>query len=198
MTDTKIKLLDQPGDYYFCSLCSAWHRCTSDPSFTGNQHLSHLDETETNSPNSKYFFCSLCGKWHTDARKDHLQYRLRIKRDPNMITAPIVQPSRVPSSSNSLHSSTAILGSFDSAAGLWKNESEHLNTIPSPEVRRQCEGILAIVKSLDKDLHIQYFSRKNGFSFIVKGLKIGELKLGSQDVPKLKAIAQNKYNLSQL
>ncbi|MDO9098868.1 MAG: hypothetical protein Q7U60_12210, partial [Candidatus Methanoperedens sp.] len=179
MTDTKIKPLKQPGDYYFCSLCAAWHRCTNDPSSTGNQHLSHLDENETNSSTSKYFFCSICGKWHTDARKDHLQYRLRIKRDPNLITAPIVQPSRSPSSSNSHHSPTAILGSFDGAAGLWKNESEHLSSIPSPEARRSCEGILALVKGLDKDLHIQHFSRKNGFSFIVKGLKIGEIKLGS-------------------
>ena len=79
MTDTKIKLLNQPGDYYFCSLCAAWHRCTNDPSSTGNQHLSHLDENETDSPTSKYFFCSLCGKWHTDARKDHIQYRLHIQ-----------------------------------------------------------------------------------------------------------------------
>ncbi len=179
MTDTKIKSLNQPGDYYFCSLCAAWHRCTNDPSSTGNQHLSHLDEKETNSPASKYFFCSLCGKWHTDARKDHIQYRLQIKRDPNMKMAPIVQPSHAPSSSNSHHSPTAILGSFDGAAGLWKNESEHLSSIPSTEARRSCESILAQVKGLDKDLHIQYFSRKNGFSFIVKGLKIGEIKLGS-------------------
>ncbi len=173
------KLLNLPGDYYFCSLCAAWHRCTNDPSSTGNQHLSHLDEDETNSPASKYFFCSLCSKWHTDARKDHIQYRLQIKRDPNMITAPIVQTSRVPSSSNSHHSPTAVIGSFDGAAGLWKNESEHLSSIPSTEARRSCEGILTLVKGLDKDLHIQYFSRKNGFSFIVKGLKIGEIKLGS-------------------
>ncbi|GFO97592.1 hypothetical protein ig2599ANME_1797 [groundwater metagenome] len=179
MTDTKIKSLNQPGDYYFCSLCAAWHRCANDPSSTGNQHLSHLDENETNSPTSKYFFCSLCSKWHTDARKDHLQYRLHIQRDPNMITAPIVQQSRAPSYSNFHHSPTAILGSFDGAAGLWKNESEHLSSIPFTEARRSCEGILALVKSLDKDLHIQCFSRKNGFSFIVKGLKIGEIKLGS-------------------
>ncbi len=175
--NTEIKPLNQPGDYYFCSLCAAWHRCTNDPSSTGNQHLSHLDENETNSPTSKYFFCSLCGKWHTDARKDHLQYRLYIKRDPNMITTPIVQPLHSPSSSNSHHSPTAILVSFDGAAGLWKNENELLNSISSITARRQCEEILALEKSLDKDLHIQHFNRKNGFSFIVKGLKIAEIKL---------------------
>ncbi len=96
-----------------------------------------------------------------------------------MKTAPIVQPSRAPSLSNSHHSPTAVLGSFDGAAGLWKNEVELLNSIPSIAARCSCESILALVKSLDKDLHIQYFSRKNGFSFIVKGLKIGEIKLGS-------------------
>lgn len=179
MTDTKIKLLNQPGDYYFCSLCAVWHRCTSDPSSSGNQHLSHLDENETNSPASKYFFCSLCSKWHTDARKDHLQYRMHIRRDRNMITAPIVQPSRAPSSTNSHHSPTAVIGSFDNTAGLWKNENELLNSIPSIAACRQCESILALIKSLDRDLHIQHFNRKNGFSFIVKGLKIGEIKLAS-------------------
>lgn len=178
-TDKTQKHLDKPGDYYFCSQCATWHRCTNDPSSTGNQHLSYLDETNTNSPLSKYFFCSICNKWHTDARKNHLQYRLLIKRDPNMKTAPIVQPSHAPPSSNSHHSPTAILGSFDGAASLWKNEKELLNSIPSTAARRQCEAILALVKTLDKDLHVQHFNRKNGFSFIVKGLKIAEIKLGS-------------------
>ncbi len=96
-----------------------------------------------------------------------------------MITASIVQPSRAPLSSDSHHSPTAVLGSFDGAAGLWKNETELLNSIPSITARCSCESALALVKSLDKDLHIQLFNRKNGFSFIVKGLKIAEIKLGS-------------------
>ncbi len=179
MTDAKIKPINQPGDYYFCSLCATWHLCTNDPSSTGNQHLSQLDENETNSPSSKYFFCSLCSKWHTNARKDHLQYRLHIKRDLNMITAPIVQPYHTTSSSISHHSPTTVLGSFDGTATLWKNENEVLTSIPSITARRHCEAILALVKSLDKDLHIQHFNRKNGLSFIVKGLKIAEIKLGS-------------------
>jgi hypothetical protein len=175
----KSKLLNQDGDYYFCNLCNSWHRYRIDATSLGYKHIANLDEARTNSSSPEYYFCSLCMKWHTCARKDHLQYRLHIKRDPNMKTAPIVQPSHTPSSSNSHHSPTAILGSFEGAAGLWKNESEHSSSIPSSEARRSCEGILALVKSLDKDLHIQYFSRKNGFSFIVKGLKIGEIKLGS-------------------
>ncbi len=107
------------------------------------------------------------------------QHRLHIQPDPNLKPAPTVHPSRAPLPAYH-HLPTAILGSFDGAAGLWKSESEHLSSIPSPEARRSCEGILALVKGLDKDLHIQYFSRKNGFSFIVKGLKIGEIKLGSR------------------
>ena len=31
MTDTKIKQLNQSGNYYFCSICAAWRRCTNDP-----------------------------------------------------------------------------------------------------------------------------------------------------------------------
>ena len=96
-----------------------------------------------------------------------------------MITAPIVRQSRAHSTSNSHHSPTAVLGSFDGAAGIWKNETELLNSIPSITARGSCVSVLALVKSLDKDLHIQLFNRKNGFSFIVKGLKIGEIKLGS-------------------
>jgi len=60
MTDTKIKQLNQSGDYYFCSLCAAWRRCTNDPSSNGNQHLSHLEENETNSPASKNHSTIFC------------------------------------------------------------------------------------------------------------------------------------------
>ncbi len=74
---------------------------------------------------------------------------------------------------------TAIPTPFSRAAHLFSSESEHLSSIPSIAARRSCEGILALVKSLDKNLHIQHFSRKNGFSFSVKGLKIGEIKLSS-------------------
>jgi len=87
--------------------------------------------------------------------------------------------STIPAHSNSHNSPTAILGSFEGAEGLWKNEKELLDSIPSITARRSCESIVSLVKSLDKDLHIQHFNRKNGFSFIVKGLKIAEIKLGS-------------------
>lgn len=177
-TVNNSKFLNQDGDYYFCNLCNRWHRYRIDTTSLGYKHIANLDEEKTNSSSSKYFFCALCSKWHTDARKDHLQHRLHIQRDTNINPAPTVHPSRAPLLAHH-HLPTAILGSFDGAAGLWKNESEHLSSIPSPEARRQCEGILALVKGLDKDLHIQYFSRKNGFSFIVKGLRIAEIRINS-------------------
>lgn len=43
ITDTKIKLLNEPGDY-FRSLCATWHRCTSDPSSTGMERTMKRDE----------------------------------------------------------------------------------------------------------------------------------------------------------
>jgi len=48
---------------------------------------------------------------------------------------------------------------------------------PHPHPFRQFRSSLEI--RVRAYLHIQYFNRKNGFSFIVKGLKIAEIKLGS-------------------
>ncbi|MBE0521193.1 MAG: hypothetical protein IBX39_02860 [Candidatus Methanoperedenaceae archaeon] len=180
MTDTKIKPLNQPGDYYFCSQCSEWHIYRADPDTPGHQHITHLDEEQTNSPSAKYYFCGACNKWHTGSKKDHLQNRLQIKRDDSIKPAPSAKNLRVqPKRTGARHSEDAEIGSFDGAAGLWKTESELLGSISSSESRRICEEILELAGSLDKNLHIQRFNRKNGFSFIVKGLKIGEIKIGS-------------------
>ncbi|MDP3103536.1 MAG: hypothetical protein Q8M95_02895 [Candidatus Methanoperedens sp.] len=181
MTDTKIKPLNQPGDYYYCSRCAAWHRCTNDPSSTGNQHLSHLNENETNSPTSKYFFCSLCGKWHTDARKDHLQYRLYIQQDHNLNPMPSILPPNMLSSKPSKNPATAILGPFDGTADLWMTESENLSRIRSAVARDHCKRIIDLIKGLDKSLHIQCFSKKKHFTFVVKGMKIAEIMPRSGD-----------------
>lgn len=172
MTDTKIKHISQPGDYYFCSLCAAWHRCTNDPS--SNQHLSHLDENETNSPTSKYFFCAICNKWHTDVRKDHLQYRSHIQQDPNLNRA-YVQPPNAPSSARSNNSSSPILGPFDGTADLWMTESENLSRIRSAVARDHCKRIINLIKGLDKNLHIQCFSKKNHLTFIMQGKNFAEI-----------------------
>jgi len=176
MTDTKIKSLNQPGDYYFCSLCAAWHRCTNDPSSTGNQHLSHLDENETNSPTSKYFFCSLCGKWHTDARKDHLRYRLYIQQDHNLNPMPSILPPNMLSSKPSKNPATAILSPFDGTADLWMTESENISRIRSAVARDHCKRIIDLIKGLDKNLHIQCFSKKNHLTFIMQGKNFAEIK----------------------
>ncbi len=179
MTNTS-KLLNEPGDYYFCSHCAAWHRCTNDPSSTGNQHLSHLDENETNSPASKYFFCSICGKWHTDARKDHLQYRLYIQQDHNLNPIPPGLPPNMFSSKPSKNPASAVLGPFDGIANLWITESENLNRIRSAASREQCRKLLELIKSLDKNLHIKCFSKNKHFVFIVKGLRVAEINIKSK------------------
>ena len=177
MKDTKIKHINQPGDYYFCSLCDAWHRCTNDPLSTGNRHLSHLDEIQTNFPASKYFFCSLCSKWHTDARKDHLKYRLYIQQDHNLNPMPSVLPPNMLSTKPSKNPASAVLGPFDGTADLWITESENLNRIRPSESREQCRKLLDTIKGLDKNLHIQCFSKKEHFTFIVKGLRVAEINL---------------------
>ena len=180
MTGTKTKPLNQPGDYYFCALCSEWHRYRAEPDTPGHQHITHLDEEQTNSFTAKYYFCGACNKWHTGSKKDHFQNRLIIKRDDSIKPPSSSKNLRVQSrQTGAHHSEGAELGSFDGAAGLWKTESELLETIPSLASRRLCKGILDITAGLDKNLHIQRFNRKNGFSFIVKGLKVGEIKLGS-------------------
>jgi|GEM_PF-5509544 len=43
-TANTSKFLSLPGDYYFCSLCAAWHRCTNDPSSTGMARTTKTDE----------------------------------------------------------------------------------------------------------------------------------------------------------
>jgi hypothetical protein len=61
---------------------------------------------------------------------------------------------------------------------LGKSESDILSSILSLQVHRSCENILTVVKSLDKDLHIQHFNQEN-VSFMVKELTIAEIKLVS-------------------
>jgi len=132
----------------------------------------------TNSPSPKYYFCALCNTWHTDARKDHLQYRQLIKRDLNL------KPAQMPSSPSSAppnNSATPILGPFDGTADLWITESENLSRIHSSAAREQCRKLLDQIKSLDKNLHIQCFSKKEHFTFIVKGLRVAEINLDSRD-----------------
>lgn len=176
----RSKLLNQDGDYYFCNLCNEWHRYRTDPNTPGHQHISHLDEEKTNSTSGKYYFCGACNKWHKGSKKDHLQNRLFIKRDHNIKTDPNVKKlSLRKRHSGDHHSEGAEIGSFDGAYGLWKTETELLDGIPTLKARRQCRELLELVRKLDKNLHIQLFKRKNGFSFIVKGLKVGEIKINS-------------------
>jgi hypothetical protein len=125
----KLKLLNEDGDYYFCNLCNTWHRFRTDSTSLGNRHIANFDENETNSQSPNYFFCGPCGKWHTAHKKDHLQYRIYIQRDPNLKPVPPLQPSLEPSSTHSHHTASSILASFDGATDLRKNES---GNVPEP------------------------------------------------------------------
>ena len=42
--NTNTKLLNQPGDYSFLSICAAWHRCINDPSSIGMAITTKTDE----------------------------------------------------------------------------------------------------------------------------------------------------------
>lgn len=176
----QIKNINQDGDYYFCNICNEWHRYRTEPDRLGHQHITHFDEEKTNSPSAKYYFGGVCNKWYTNSTKEHLQNRLYIKRDdsirPELSDKKLhVQQRRT----GAHHSEEDEMVSIDAAASIWKSESELLLSIRSPEARRLCKSILALVKNLDKNLHIQYFSRKSGFSFIVKGLRIAEIRIVS-------------------
>src|SRR3990172_13424283 len=88
---SQLKIINQDGDYYFCKICLTWHRFRFEVTSLGYKHVSNINENETNSLTAKYYFCGSCNTWHTNTRKDHLQYRMHIQRDPNMITATEVQ-----------------------------------------------------------------------------------------------------------
>ncbi|MDK2911874.1 MAG: hypothetical protein PWR29_831 [Methanolobus sp.] len=69
-----------------------------------------------------------------------------------------------------------ILGDFDNADGLWKSFDEHLQGVTATPVRRKCQEILEVALSC-QNKGIQTFSRKDGFSCIIKGLKVAQLHI---------------------
>ncbi len=71
--------------------------------------------------------------------------------------------------------SSAIIGGFDGTNGLWKSLEEHRNSIYSHGLRNAWDDILAVGLSF-KDKDLQVFSRKDGFSCIISGLKVMQLK----------------------
>ncbi|MDK2825897.1 MAG: hypothetical protein PWQ63_247 [Methanolobus sp.] len=77
--------------------------------------------------------------------------------------------------------SSAIIGGFDGATGLWKSLEEHRESIYSKNLRTAWDEILAICLSFkDKDVHV--FSRRDGFSCIVAGLKVLQLKFENSGI----------------
>ncbi|MCG7848130.1 MAG: hypothetical protein MIO93_02985 [ANME-2 cluster archaeon] len=69
-----------------------------------------------------------------------------------------------------------VIGGFDGTDGLWKSFDEHMDVISSPSLRQQCIEILQVGKSLEEQ-KVQCFSRKNGFSFIISGLKVAQVRV---------------------
>lgn len=69
-----------------------------------------------------------------------------------------------------------IIGGFDGADDLWKYFEEHRKTISSEVLRKRFTEILQVGMRLKRQ-HVQCFSRRDGFSFIIKGLKVVQVKL---------------------
>ncbi len=77
--------------------------------------------------------------------------------------------------SSTVSRSSAIIGGFDGAGGLWRSLEEHRSCLCSQELRRAWDEILATCLSFE-DRGLQVFSRRNGLSCIIAGLKVMELK----------------------
>ena len=169
MNIVKTKLLNQSGDYYYCSSCQAWH--TLKPETKGQRHLVYFDESETNSESAKYYFCSICNKWHKGTYTAHHSHRAHIRSDGKVTLQKA--PAKVKRATKE-----PIIGGFDGADGLWKSFDEHLNSIGYGPLRERFKEIHEIGRSLEKE-KVQCFSRKNGFSFIIRGLKVGQIILNS-------------------
>jgi hypothetical protein len=165
----QTKLLNQFGDYYYCSSCSGWHRLK--PDSKGQQHLIYFDEAETNAPSASYYFCTFCMEWHRGSHKAHLSHRAHIKTDGKikLLKSPATaKKERTPKE--------PVIGGFDGADGLWKSFDEHMDVIASPSLRQRCIEILEVGKSLEVQ-KVQCFSRRDGFSFIIRGLKVGQVRV---------------------
>jgi len=165
----QTKLLNQFGDYYYCSSCSGWHRLK--PDTKGQQHLIYFDEIETNAPSASYYFCTLCMEWHRGSHKAHLSHRAHIKSDGK------IKLSKSPAAAKKERApKEPVIGGFDGADGLWKSFDEHMESIISVSLRQRCLDILKVGRSLEKH-KVQCFSRRDGFSFIIRGLKVGQLRI---------------------
>lgn len=76
---------------------------------------------------------------------------------------------------------SAIIGGFDGANGLWKSLEEHRESIYSKNLRTAWDEILAICFSF-KDKGVNVFSRRDGFSCIISGLKVLQLKFENSGI----------------
>ncbi|MCS3923907.1 hypothetical protein [Methanosalsum natronophilum] len=83
--------------------------------------------------------------------------------------------------SSSSSNVSALVGGFDGADGLWKSLDEHREYIYSSKHQNAWDAILKSCFSFaNKELHV--FSRRDGFTCIISGLKVLELKYESGDL----------------
>lgn len=72
-----MKLINSPGDYYFCTQCNKWHKFTSGIKDLGTRHIIYFDKKNTNLKDANYYYCSYHRKWHS-IDKTCLQFRLEV------------------------------------------------------------------------------------------------------------------------
>jgi len=165
------KTINQDGDYYFCSLCQNWHILRSDKDSKDKEHLIYFDEEQTNSPSAKYYFCTYCKKWHKGSHTEHLAYKAYIGCGKTSDILP--QPKRT---EKMKQSKEGVISEFDGTDGLWTSLDEHLKSISTGVLRQRCSEILESGRSLDR-YKVQYFSRRDGFSFFIRGLKVAQVHI---------------------
>lgn len=137
----------------------------------GQQHLIYFDEAETNAPSASYYFCTRCKKWHKGSNNADIPHRAHIKSDGKVkllntpAAAKKVRPKKEP-----------LIGGFDGAHGLWKSFDKHLNSIGTVSLRQRCTEILEVDRSLEME-NVQCFSRRDGFLFIIRRLKVSQVRV---------------------
>ena len=110
------------------------------------------NEIKTINQDGDYYFCSLCQNWHI----------LRSDEDSK--------------GKEHLSYKEDVIGGFDGIDGLWTSLDEHFRSISTGVLRQRCNEILESGRSLDR-YKVQYFSRRDGFSFLIRGLKVAQVHM---------------------
>jgi len=140
-----------------------------------------LDELEKFSFHNKRYKCPVCGKRFKTfiVLKNHRKY---LKHNQNKYPEYIKSDGKVtlqkPSSIAKCTIKDSVIGGVESTEKIWKSFEEHSRDIRSVSLRKRFKEIHDIGKSLKKE-KVQCFSCKNGFSFIIRGVEVGNIILNS-------------------